>query len=102
MIATISADLTSSASSDAALVLAMERNGGNAPDHVFLCAGFSRPKFFVDTSSEELQSVCCSHHAMTEKEDDWLRDSTGRFGSQLGQHTSVHLLLPSPEICRLL
>jgi len=35
----------------------MEKNGGKAPDYVFLCAGFARPKFFVDATSEELQSV---------------------------------------------
>ena len=58
MVHSISADLTSSTSSQHAVDQAMEKNGGSAPDYVFLCAGHSRPKYFVDASTKELQSVC--------------------------------------------
>ena len=28
------------------------------PDHVYLCAGFSKPKFMIDSTEEEFKGVC--------------------------------------------
>ncbi|RSH85750.1 3-dehydrosphinganine reductase [Saitozyma podzolica] len=55
LISHISADLTSAESSEAALNDAVVAWGGKAPDHVYLCAGFSRPKFFVDMDAQHMK-----------------------------------------------
>jgi len=47
--------LTSAEESEAALKAAMNAHGGRVPDASFLCAGGSRPKFFVEMSSEDLK-----------------------------------------------
>jgi hypothetical protein len=57
LISHISADLTSAESSEAALNDAVVAWGGKAPDHVYLCAGFSRPKFFVDMDAQHMKEV---------------------------------------------
>ncbi|OCF41089.1 3-ketodihydrosphingosine reductase TSC10 [Kwoniella heveanensis CBS 569] len=51
----ISADLIDSHAAEQALIQASEPFGGVAPDYVLMCAGFSRPKFFVEASSHELR-----------------------------------------------
>lgn len=57
IIQAISADLTSPESSAAALTRAAERHGGRCPEHLYLCAGFSQPQFFIDASAKQLQEV---------------------------------------------
>lgn len=56
----ISADLTHADTSDAALRQAMAAWGGHAPDHVYLCAGYSKPQFWIDAEPEALQKVSMS------------------------------------------
>ncbi|WVQ95286.1 hypothetical protein IAU59_002381 [Kwoniella sp. CBS 9459] len=51
----ISADLTDAVTSEQALVKASEPFGGAVPDYILMCAGFSRPKFFVEASTQELK-----------------------------------------------
>lgn len=53
----ISADLTTATTSQQALVdaVAHSKFSGKAPDHVYLCAGFAKPGFFVTTSEKDLQ-----------------------------------------------
>ncbi|WOO76558.1 3-ketodihydrosphingosine reductase TSC10 [Vanrija pseudolonga] len=51
----VQADLTSRTESDAALEAA-SKTFGASPDYVFLCAGFSKPQYFVEASPEDLQS----------------------------------------------
>ena len=57
LVHSISADLTSAESSNSALDTAMEHHGGRAPDYALLCAGFSKPKFFIDATTADLQAV---------------------------------------------
>nr|XP_018261871.1 3-ketodihydrosphingosine reductase TSC10 [Kwoniella dejecticola CBS 10117]OBR84029.1 3-ketodihydrosphingosine reductase TSC10 [Kwoniella dejecticola CBS 10117] len=52
----ISADLTSPLSSLESLVKASEPFNGRVPDYIYLCAGFSKPKYMVDSSLEEFQA----------------------------------------------
>ncbi|KAL1413662.1 3-dehydrosphinganine reductase [Vanrija albida] len=51
----VQADLTSRTESDAALEEA-SKTFGASPDYVFLCAGFSKPQYFVEATPEDLQS----------------------------------------------
>ena len=46
--------LTSAKESQEALQAVISGHNGEAPDAVFLCAGGSKPKFFVEMSEEEL------------------------------------------------
>ena len=46
--------LTSAKESQEALQAVIAGNSGETPDAVFLCAGGSKPKFFVEMSEEEL------------------------------------------------
>ncbi|KAK4690067.1 hypothetical protein P7C73_g59, partial [Tremellales sp. Uapishka_1] len=55
-ISSISADLMDVEKSEDALAQAVRQLGGRTPDYVFLCAGTSRPKLFLDSSPDELQS----------------------------------------------
>ncbi|WRT68763.1 uncharacterized protein IL334_005743 [Kwoniella shivajii] len=52
----ISSDLTDAESSAASLQKSSEHFDGQAPDYYFLCAGFSRPKYMVDSSLEDFKS----------------------------------------------
>jgi len=40
-----------------ALEKSTEVHGGRCPDHIYLCAGFSKPKFMIDSSEEEFKGV---------------------------------------------
>ncbi|WVQ74144.1 hypothetical protein IAR50_003736 [Cryptococcus sp. DSM 104548] len=51
----ISADLSSPTDSDRALTSACIPHNGLAPDYVFLCAGFSQPKYFVENTKEDIK-----------------------------------------------
>lgn len=53
----ISADLISKTSSEDAFHAACAAFGGDLPDHVFLCAGFAKPGFFVEASEEDMRAV---------------------------------------------
>lgn len=57
IIQAISADLSSYETSNTALQTAIShpRFSGRAPDHVFLCAGFAKPGFFVQASERDLK-----------------------------------------------
>jgi 3-dehydrosphinganine reductase len=57
IIQAIPADLTQSSTSTEALEKASVAHGGRTPDHVYLCAGSSRPKFMLDSSEEEFKGV---------------------------------------------
>lgn len=57
IIQSIPADLTQSSTSTEALEKSSIAHGGKCPDHVYLCAGFSKPKFMVDSSEEEFKGV---------------------------------------------
>jgi 3-dehydrosphinganine reductase len=57
IIQSIPADLTQSKTSTEALDKAAEAHEGRTPDHVYLCAGFSKPKFMVDSTEEEFKGV---------------------------------------------
>ncbi|ORX38198.1 hypothetical protein BD324DRAFT_578063, partial [Kockovaella imperatae] len=50
----VSADLITSKGASEALEEAQKRHG-RYPDHYFLCAGYSRPRYFIDHTPEELQ-----------------------------------------------
>ncbi|KAK6911048.1 hypothetical protein L486_05301 [Kwoniella mangroviensis CBS 10435] len=52
----LSADLTDAKSSQEALVKASEPFDGKCPDYLYLCAGFSRPKYMMDSSLEEFKA----------------------------------------------
>jgi 3-dehydrosphinganine reductase len=60
IIQAIPADLTQSSTSTEALEKASVAHGGRTPDHVYLCAGSSRPKFMLDSSEEEFKGVYLS------------------------------------------
>ncbi|TYJ53269.1 hypothetical protein B9479_006083 [Cryptococcus floricola] len=51
----ISADLSSPTDSDQALLAACIPHKGLAPDYIFLCAGFSQPKYFVENTKAEIK-----------------------------------------------
>ncbi|WWD19383.1 hypothetical protein CI109_103843 [Kwoniella shandongensis] len=51
----ISADLVDPTSSADALTEATSLHNGQAPDYVFCCAGFSKPKFFIDSTPQEMK-----------------------------------------------
>ncbi|WWC90334.1 uncharacterized protein L201_005267 [Kwoniella dendrophila CBS 6074] len=51
----ISADLTNHKSSEQTLIKSTEPFNGQAPDYYYLCAGFSRPKYMVDSSLAEFE-----------------------------------------------
>ncbi len=53
----ISADLISKKSAEDAFHAACKAFGGDLPEHVFLCAGFAKPGFFVETSEEDMRAV---------------------------------------------
>ena len=57
IIQAIPADLTQSSTSTEALEKAAVAHGGKTPDHVYLCAGSSRPKFMLDSTEEEFKGV---------------------------------------------
>ena len=57
IIQSIPADLTQSSTSTEALDKSAERHGGRTPDHVYLCAGFSKPKFMIDSTEDEFKGV---------------------------------------------
>jgi 3-dehydrosphinganine reductase len=57
IIQSIPADLTQSKTSTEALEKSSIAHGGRCPDHVYLCAGFSKPKFMVDSTEEEFKGV---------------------------------------------
>jgi 3-dehydrosphinganine reductase len=57
IIQSIPADLTQSSTSTQALEKSSIAHGGRCPDHVYLCAGFSKPKFMVDSTEEEFKGV---------------------------------------------
>jgi 3-dehydrosphinganine reductase len=57
IIQSIPADLTQSKTSTEALEKSSIAHGGKVPDHVYLCAGFSKPKFMVDSTEEEFKDV---------------------------------------------
>jgi hypothetical protein len=57
LVHSISADLTEAKSSEEAFDTAVKQYGGRVPDYVFNVAGSSRPKYFVDTTAEELEWV---------------------------------------------
>ncbi|BEI84733.1 hypothetical protein CcaverHIS002_0501340 [Cutaneotrichosporon cavernicola] len=52
----VTADLSDQVSSARALDEAAASFDGRAPDHVFLCAGMSRPMLFIDTTTEDLKA----------------------------------------------
>jgi 3-dehydrosphinganine reductase len=60
IIQSIPADLMHSTTSTEALDNAAEAHGGRVPDHIYLCAGFSRPKFLLDSSEDDFKGVCPS------------------------------------------
>ena len=47
--------LTEASSSEAAFEAAVRGNGGKCPDAAFLCAGGSRPGFFLDQDEASLK-----------------------------------------------
>lgn len=47
--------MDSEAGSAAALQAASEAHGGRCPDAFFLCAGASRPSFFIDQNEESMR-----------------------------------------------
>lgn len=49
------------ASSKDALDRAAKAHGGRVPDHIYLCAGFSKPKLMLDSSEDEFQGVRRAH-----------------------------------------
>jgi len=51
------ADLSQSSTSTEALDKSAEIHGGKTPDHVYLCAGFSKPKFMIDSTEDEFKGV---------------------------------------------
>ncbi|KAK8854483.1 hypothetical protein IAR55_003221 [Kwoniella newhampshirensis] len=51
----ISADLVDPTSSTDALIQCASLHGGQAPDYIFCCAGFAKPKFFVESTPEEMK-----------------------------------------------
>ena len=53
----ISADLTSGEESVRALEEAMGKAGGKQVDVAILCAGISKPRWFVETTQEQLKQV---------------------------------------------
>jgi hypothetical protein len=53
----VSADLTSRQASADAINTAVEAFKGAIPEHVFLCAGFAEPGFFVTATEEDLRAV---------------------------------------------
>ncbi|KZO93756.1 oxidoreductase [Calocera viscosa TUFC12733] len=55
-LAVYSYDLSTAAGADQALQAACEPFGGQAPDAVFLCAGASRPLFFIEATEEDFKS----------------------------------------------
>ena len=57
IIQAIPADLTQCLTSTEALEKASVAHGGRTPDHVYLCAGSSRPKFMLDSTEEEFKGV---------------------------------------------
>jgi NAD(P)-dependent dehydrogenase (short-subunit alcohol dehydrogenase family) len=57
LVHSISADLTEAKSSEEAFDTAVKQYEGRVPDYVFNVAGSSRPKYFVDTTAEELEWV---------------------------------------------
>lgn len=57
IVQTVSADLTKAATSNEALDKASKAHGGKVPDHIYLCAGFSKPKFMIDSTEDEFQGV---------------------------------------------
>lgn len=57
IIQAIPADLTQSTTSTEALDKSAQAHGGRTPDHVYLCAGFSKPKFMIDSTEEEFKGV---------------------------------------------
>ena len=58
IIQSIPADLTQSSTSMEALEKSSVAHGGRVPDHIYLCAGFSKPKFMIDSTEEEFKGVC--------------------------------------------
>jgi 3-dehydrosphinganine reductase len=68
IIQAIPADLTRSCTSTEALEKASVAHGGRTPDHVYLCAGSSRPKFMLDSSEEEFKGVHIFHYLLHEVE----------------------------------
>lgn len=68
VIQAISADLTSAQSSADALERAARAHGGRAADEVYLCAGMSRPQFFIEASADDLQSVSAAAAAAAARE----------------------------------
>ena len=53
----VSADLTSRKASEDAMSAAVKAFGGSIPEHVYLCAGFAEPGFFVTATEEDLRAV---------------------------------------------
>lgn len=53
----ISADLTSGEESLKALEEAIEKAGGRQVDVAVLCAGVSKPRWFVETTQQQLKQV---------------------------------------------
>ena len=62
IVQTVSADLTQSSTSSEALDTASKVHGGRVPDHIYLCAGFSKPKFMIDSTEDEFRGVSHSPH----------------------------------------
>lgn len=53
----MSADLKSHEAAESALTEAAASFGGQAPDYVFLCAGYAKPRMFLDATPDDLQGV---------------------------------------------
>ncbi|TFK50618.1 oxidoreductase [Heliocybe sulcata] len=54
IISSFSADLCTAAGANAALDAISEAHDGRAPDAIFLCAGVATPRFFVESTEEDL------------------------------------------------
>ncbi|WVQ79783.1 hypothetical protein IAT38_001883 [Cryptococcus sp. DSM 104549] len=55
IIQAVQADLSNPVAAAQALKVACAAHGGVSPEYVYCCAGFSKPKFFVECSTEELK-----------------------------------------------